>query len=186
VGVDSRPDLEDDEDDTAEALHCARHPQVETYLRCGRCGTPICPRCLVQTPVGARCPTCANVSKLPTFNVTPVFFARGMVAALVTGLVVGGLWALIRTQLLGPFGLGLFAAIFVGLGLGWALSEAVTLSANRKRGLGLQICASLGVVLAFLVYLALVDSPRGGGIDLGDLIAAGVGIIFAISRLKGY
>ena len=32
-------------------------------LRCGRCETPICPRCLVGTPVGARCPTCARVKR---------------------------------------------------------------------------------------------------------------------------
>ena len=39
---------------------CARHPSVETTLRCGRCETPICPRCLVHTPVGARCPDCGQ------------------------------------------------------------------------------------------------------------------------------
>ena len=48
-----------------EALHCAAHPQVETYLRCGRCETPICPRCLIQTPVGSRCRDCAQIRKLP-------------------------------------------------------------------------------------------------------------------------
>src|SRR5581483_3983651 len=70
-------------------MHCARHPQVETALTCGRCGTPICPRCLVQTPVGARCPTCANVRRLPTVDIKPVFLARGFAAAVVAGVAVG-------------------------------------------------------------------------------------------------
>ncbi|MDA0256830.1 MAG: rhomboid family intramembrane serine protease, partial [Chloroflexi bacterium] len=35
---------------------CERHPETETELRCQRCDTPICPRCMVQTPVGFRCP----------------------------------------------------------------------------------------------------------------------------------
>lgn len=39
--------------------YCARHQQVETMLRCGRCETPICPRCMVHSGVGIRCPDCA-------------------------------------------------------------------------------------------------------------------------------
>lgn len=39
--------------------YCARHPQVETLLRCGRCEAPICPRCMVHSGVGIRCPDCA-------------------------------------------------------------------------------------------------------------------------------
>jgi len=33
---------------------CARHRNT-TQLTCARCGKPICPRCLVQTPVGFMC-----------------------------------------------------------------------------------------------------------------------------------
>ena len=44
-------------------LFCARHPKTETLLRCGRCETPICPRCQIPTPVGMRCRTCARVKR---------------------------------------------------------------------------------------------------------------------------
>jgi hypothetical protein len=40
-------------------VYCARHPKTETLLRCGRCDTPICPRCMVHAGVGIRCPDCA-------------------------------------------------------------------------------------------------------------------------------
>ncbi len=40
-------------------VFCARHPETETMLRCGRCNTPICPRCMVHGAVGIRCPDCA-------------------------------------------------------------------------------------------------------------------------------
>lgn len=40
--------------------YCTRHPKVITRLRCGRCETPICPKCSVSTPAGMRCPTCAR------------------------------------------------------------------------------------------------------------------------------
>lgn len=44
---------------TETKLYCARHPQTETGLRCGRCDTPICPRCMVHASIGIRCPDCA-------------------------------------------------------------------------------------------------------------------------------
>ena len=166
-----------------EVLFCARHPRIETVLRCGTCDTPICPRCLVQTPVGAKCPTCAKVSKLPTFNVTPVFFARAMTAALVAGIAIGLLWGLVLEDLR----FGFFFVIFGGIILGTVMAEAVSLSANRKRGLGLQICAALGVILAYLVYLAVQDTPFGGSvIDGTDLIMTGIAVAVAVSRLKGF
>jgi hypothetical protein len=158
------------------ATFCARHPKVETYLRCGRCDTLICPRCLVQTPVGARCRVCANVRTLPTFNVTPVYFARGQAAALASGVVVGAIWAYLI-----PVFLGLFLAIFIGMGLGWAVSESVALATNRKRGLGLQVCAVMGVMLAFLLHWFLIGSSV---VLFTDLLAAGIGAFFAASRLK--
>ncbi len=41
-------------------LSCATHPTIETGLSCGRCGTPICGRCVVTTMVGTRCRACAS------------------------------------------------------------------------------------------------------------------------------
>src|SRR5262245_41825997 len=52
----------------AAVVQCARHPEVETALRCSRCDTPICPRCLIQTPVGARCRDCARLARSPVYT----------------------------------------------------------------------------------------------------------------------
>lgn len=38
---------------------CARHPDVETRLRCSSCDTPICPDCGREAAVGFKCPECA-------------------------------------------------------------------------------------------------------------------------------
>lgn len=40
-------------------MHCAKHPNEETSLSCGRCEMPICTRCSVHTDVGIRCRDCA-------------------------------------------------------------------------------------------------------------------------------
>jgi membrane associated rhomboid family serine protease len=39
---------------------CYRHPGRETGVHCSNCGRPICPDCMTSTPVGMRCPECAN------------------------------------------------------------------------------------------------------------------------------
>ncbi|WJW66975.1 hypothetical protein OZ401_000221 [Candidatus Chlorohelix allophototropha] len=61
----TRPVIEINVDTT----FCKRHPTIETGLKCGRCGTPICPRCMVYTPVGVRCPDCAR-TPVPTVGVS--------------------------------------------------------------------------------------------------------------------
>lgn len=42
------------------AQRCYRHPYVETYVRCTRCGRPICPDCMISANVGHQCPECVN------------------------------------------------------------------------------------------------------------------------------
>ncbi len=39
---------------------CYRHPGRETNVACSRCARPICPDCMISTPVGMRCPECAS------------------------------------------------------------------------------------------------------------------------------
>ncbi|MDP2953373.1 MAG: hypothetical protein Q8O76_08680, partial [Chloroflexota bacterium] len=127
---------------------CALHPDVETALRCSRCGQLICPKCLVQTPVGARCPQCAQLRRIPTFEVS---FRHYLIAAAVgLGLgVAGGLvWGFL------PFR-GLFS-FFIALGLGYGVGEIISLSVNRKRGVGLQVIAGLSVLISYVLQLYLV------------------------------
>jgi hypothetical protein len=165
---------------TTEVTYCARHPAVETGLRCGRCDTLICPRCLVQTPVGARCPDCANVRRIPTVDVSPVYLARGLAAAIAGGAATGAFWG----YAIGNAGFGIFFIFFIAIGTGWAVSEAIALATNRKRAMALQACAVAGVIVAYLVRNAVLGEallPQG---DLWGYLATIGAAVYASSRLK--
>ena len=127
-----------------ELHRCSFHPDVETGLGCGKCGTYICPRCMIQTPVGARCPDCARVTKLPTFDVQPSYYLRAAVAggvvAIGTGIVGGLLFSLL------PMLLWLSA-----IAVGYLVGETISIASNRKRGTGLAIIAGLSMFLFALV-----------------------------------
>lgn len=166
--------------DADDIVYCARHPQVETALRCGRCNTPICPRCLVQTPVGARCRDCANVRRIPTIDVSPLFVARGLGAALLSGMAVGAAWGWASG---GRSFIGFFI-IFIAIGIGWAIGESVGLATNRKRSPVLQACAVVGVIVAYFVHNLVGGAgllPQG---DLWGYIATGLAAVYAASRLR--
>ena len=145
-------------------MQCARHSSVETELACGKCGTPICPRCLVQTPVGARCPTCANVRKLPQYQISGPYLARAFGAGIGAGAALGLVWGIIL-----PFSLFLLLGVLVGLGLGYGVGEAVSFATNRKSGPQLQAAAVAGVLVAFLVRGAILASALRG-VDLQDVL----------------
>jgi hypothetical protein len=162
----------------ADVFHCQRHPNVETGLRCGRCDTPICPKCAVFTDVGARCPDCAPRRKLPQLELSPLYSLRGLGAAIVAGLVVGAAWGLIA-----PHGVGFFTIIF-GAGIGYVIGESISISTNRKAHVILQVMAGGAVVLAYFTRnIVAGDSLIPSG-DTWGYIVAGVAIFIAIGRLQ--
>ena|SRR3990172_739006 len=162
----------------AGTTYCARHPDTETGLRCGRCETPICPRCVVMTDVGARCPDCAPSRKLPQFEIAPLYLLRGTLAALIAGAVVGALWGALLPDISG------FFEALLGLGAGYAIGESTSLATNRKAGPPLQIVAAAGVLLAFLLRNVVASDdiiPRNEIFWYVALIAA---LAVAVNRLR--
>jgi hypothetical protein len=159
-------------------MQCVRHPKVETELACGRCETAICPRCVVFTDVGARCPTCAPVRKLPQFEVGPIYVLRAAAAALAAGAALGAAWGVL---LPGRFG---FFVLFLAAGVGYLIAEAVGAATNRKSGTVLQAIAAAGVIVAYLIRNLVAGHDLIPEDDLFGYIAVIVGGAVAISRLR--
>jgi hypothetical protein len=159
-------------------MQCARHPNVETGLTCGRCETPICPKCMVMTDVGGRCPDCAPRRRLPQFEVKPLYLLRGIGAAVAAGAALGTVWGL---ALPGDYG---FFTVIIGAGVGYVIGEAVSLATNRKLAPVLQITAGAGVLLAFVIRNVFWVGALLVADDLFGYIALVIGIVVAAGRLR--
>ncbi|MFC1871131.1 hypothetical protein ACFLYF_01830 [Chloroflexota bacterium] len=170
-------------------MKCTYHPDVETNLRCGKCGKPICPRDMVQTPVGVRCPDCAKPRKLPTYQIPAAFYLRAAATGLVISIMCGLLWAVI--ELVIPF---FSFNLLLAPAVGYTIGEAVSRSVNRKRGSGLAVIASAAVAISYFMSLFVTSLflgiPFFAVLPLGllgiiyNLIALALGIFVAVTRLR--
>ncbi|MCL7452065.1 MAG: tetratricopeptide repeat protein [Anaerolineae bacterium] len=147
-------------------FYCANHPNVETVLRCNRCGKPICTRCAVQTPVGYRCRECVGQQQ-------SIFYSGGTL-----GYVIGGALALVLSAvasylmiLIGAW----FFALILGPAAGIGVAEAVRFAVRRRRSRRLWAVVAVAMVIGALPALlpALVSLWR--------LITLGLFLVLAVS-----
>jgi hypothetical protein len=119
-------------------MQCANHPGTETYLRCGKCETPICPRCTVHTPVGARCRNCSSSKSSPLYQASGRQYVLALLAALAAASLLG--W------------LPRFLILLGALVYGYVVGEATLRAGGRRRGLGMQVIAGLGAFVGVLLW----------------------------------
>lgn len=155
---------------------CLRHPKTETNLTCGKCGDPICPRCMVQTPVGARCPSCAKLSRVPTYRVSTIFYLKAIGTGLGLAIVCGIVWGFICLILFSSF-----FNFLIGAAIGYGTGEGISLSVNRKSGIGLSIIGASAVVLSYLISSFTF---WGRHFDPFDIIVVVIGIFVTVARLR--
>ncbi|HLZ27345.1 MAG TPA: B-box zinc finger protein [Chloroflexota bacterium] len=163
-------------------VRCARHPNTETVLRCGRCNTPICPRCLVGTPVGARCPTCAGIKRF-SINLKPRELARAVgygIGVSAAGTILVALIPLLA--ILGP--------LIEYMVIGFVVGEGVSRGANRKRvpelGPIAVACLFVGYALAVVVLLVSGGQPIGPELLLAPiLLLSRGGLMLMVGLLVG-
>lgn len=158
---------------------CARHPEVETRLRCSSCDTPICPACGREAAVGFKCPDCAAPLDDAT---TPRVSGRGQqrerapaaapgerlpTALGVRATLIGLAAAVAGGAILGPVLTGgAFFLITSGL-IGWAVARSVYWATSERNS---PYVRAIGLTLAgFSVAIALAFAnawTAGGGQDI--------------------
>ena len=129
-------------------MYCVNHPSVETLVTCSACGDPICPDCMVQTPVAAKCSRCAKVPKSALVRLKPDRLALTIISGLVAAVIGGYLFGVIVSAIS-------FFAVIIAFGLGAGVGEAVSRASGRFRGTQVAAwaaaCAALGIVFPFFL-----------------------------------
>ncbi len=131
--------------DADEHLFCYRHPDRETWIRCGRCDRPICASCAMQGPVGSRCRQCGKLAFDPLTSFTPGQLVLGIATAVGGGLIGGFIAARIG-----------FFAIFVSYFAGGIVADLVMRATGYKRGPLLR-----GIVLGGMAVGILLGAAAG-------------------------
>lgn len=126
-----------------EIIYCARHPKQETAISCASCGTPICPKCMVVTPVGMKCPACGRNANSALFAVKP---ERLLIAGILS-IIAGCIAAVISS-------LGFFV-LFLSLPFGYYAGDIILKSAGMKRGWKIEVTAAVGIIIGGLGFKLL-------------------------------
>lgn len=128
-----------------------------TRLRCSRCGKPICVECMVESPVGYRCPQCSSGPRVSEYRTTTSLFLRSAGIGLLIATAVGIFW-------------GLFPSwnFYMALLMGFATVEGMAWAARYKKGADLQAAAFGMITIGVLVsrYVIAVDN----GFDIATVL----------------
>lgn len=180
---------------------CPRDQGVETNLRCGQCGDPICPRCMVYAPVGSKCPDCASIGGPAMFKVTQNDLIR---IGIVAGLAALGIGIASAVTLVALWSLDILAGVnssiwlivvgvaeFLGV---MGVTYAMQLVAGTKYSTSLRILAAGLALLFYLTQVMAIEVMAGiftelligPGIvvHLPGLIGFGFGTYYAMQRFK--
>jgi len=173
-------------DSESGAMACFRHPDRETYVRCGRCDRPICRRCALDGPVGLRCRDCGRPGADPLARLSPAQLGAGVAVGLGAGTIAGF------------FGLqmGFLLSLCVGPFIGGLIGEGVLRATGYKRGPLVRILVVVGIVgglllAAFLHVSMLVGqagAPGASAIEAGLAMATfhvGSSVLYLAAALFG-
>jgi hypothetical protein len=165
-------------------IHCARHPNVETVLMCASCGTPICPKCMIVTPVGMKCRDCGTNRKSTLYQVRPERMLLSVMTALAAGMA---------TAVIGAIG---FWAIFISMAYGYFAGSMILKASGMKRGLKLEIIAGTGMVIGAIalrllpalvlakVHYSAISFGLGALIDPFFWIVVAITTSCAVSKIR--
>jgi hypothetical protein len=150
---------------------CVNHPKVETRLTCSSCGDPICPRCMVTTAVGQKCPRCARQSGRAKGNPDTALLARAFGAGLAVAAGAGLVLLLVS-----------FASLLLAAAHGFLVGATVRWAARRRTHGRLGLAAAAAVVVGLGgVALLLGYNPFAARLLLAYAIGGGI----AFARASG-
>jgi hypothetical protein len=163
-------------------MYCANHPDVETTLRCNKCGKPICARCAVRTPTGYRCKECVRGQQKIFDTAQWLDFVLGFVSAAFLSFLASLLMGLI-SGIAGIF--GWIIVIIASPTAGVVIAEGVRFATRKHRSRPLYITIIVAVILGALPYILinLISFNLFGLIFQGIFLFIAVPVVY--TRLSG-
>ncbi|MFQ6101784.1 MAG: B-box zinc finger protein [Anaerolineae bacterium] len=166
-----------------EPLYCVNHPNRETYLRCNKCGQPICAKCAVLTPVGYRCKDCVRAQQQVFYaGFRPIHYLIAAAVALPLALVAGWL-----VPSLGWY------AIILGPLAGGGIANVAHWAIGRRRGqyTWLIVCGcivvgvlpQLGLSLLTLLFLPSLTDVAGTSYYTRGLMGALWDVVYLVTAV---
>ncbi len=155
---------------SSNTMHCANHPERETYLRCNRCEKPICTECAISTPTGYRCKECVRSQQkiFDTAKSQDYFLA----------FLAAGILSFIGSLLVSFVG---FFSLLLAPAVGLGIAEAVRKITGRRRSKPLfrltAAATALGAVINLLPILVLILITGAG---FGSLLGFIWPIVYAV------
>jgi hypothetical protein len=170
--------IEEDPDTVAGPIFCVNHPNVETGLRCNRCGDPICVRCAVRTPVGYRCQRCIREQQAVFYTGLPVDYIVAAVISLPTAAAGAYLISVLGFSLF-----GIFFAFLISPAAGALVADLAWRAVGRRRSryLWLVVCGS--IVIATLGVALYRSGSNIFRLDLGIYLVMAVSAAYGRLRL---
>ncbi|HEX9092406.1 MAG TPA: hypothetical protein VF902_00335 [Coriobacteriia bacterium] len=134
---------------------CAFHPGVETNVRCPDCDRYICPKDMVDTPVGYKCKQCGLVGRPKMGGVKPKQVLFGSLAGLGAALLLAPLAGFVPLMFLGAILYGVLVGEATRRGGGGHRTWEFAAIAAACAAAG---AAAAGMFVGFNVFL-LIGSP---------------------------
>ena len=131
-----------------QPMFCANHPETETYLRCNKCGKPICLKCAELTEVGYRCKECIREQQNVFYN---ALTADNWIAFAVAAGITLVAWPIVAFLLRITGFFGWIIAALVGSGAGAALAQIIRNSVGRRRGRYIRHFTLAGIIVGLVL-----------------------------------
>ena len=163
---------------------CSFCKKSTTNLQCSKtgCENYICPSCLEQTPVGARCPKCAKMKKNPLYDPSKKELVISTFAGISVSIFLGVILSLF-TNLLGKILPLRFIILIIPVIIGYLIGITIERTSKFKKSNSLQIIAGFSVLIGFVVYNnTLINYLQINSIS--SIVGLLLGLYIAISKVR--
>ncbi len=134
-------------------LPFAEHKCGESMLKCIDCDSKICPKCMVQCPVGFRCPKCTTRFTSHLLKIDIWVLIRGFFGGLVAGLLFSIL------QVFAPLG-GIYMLFFVYF-IGAFVGNILFKISGRKLGGKVAASVAFGILAGGVCFYLIWTTALG-------------------------